>query len=319
MADPTNFESPDEEIEFDIDVAENDEGNPEVDVADEAPEPDAEPEEKPAPEPEPEADEDAPKPARNRAKERIAELARRAAEAEAKAAQYENAIRQYQQQLTTSGIQQVEQAELALKSELAVAKRELIEAKALGDYEKEAEATIRISKLNSDLSTVEVYKANAMRQVQQQPQQQAPQPQQGVQIDPRTAAWVEQNSWFNPKSPDYDAEMAAEAQHTARKLEVQLQREGKAHMIGSAEYFAVIDEHVRTQYPEMFDAPAPKRKMPAMSAGKDVAPVGRQTAAVQPAPKKSTVRLTADERDIAERTFPGIPPQQAWAKYARYK
>lgn len=319
MSEPTDFENPDEEIEFDIDGNEEaeeveTEDSVEEVADDEAAEGDSEPES------EPEAAEESPAPRRNRAKERIAELARRAAEAEQRAAIYERQVYEYEHRLSASNIAQVEQAEVALKSELAIAKKELIEAKSLGDYEKEVDATERMAKLQADLSTVNNYKANVARQLQQAPQQplqQAPQ----ARVEPRTAAWVEQNTWFNPQAPDYDADMAIDTQAFARKLEIRLQREGRANEVGSAEYFEVIDEYVRHNYPDAFDdAPAqPKRRMPAMKASRDVAPVGRQSAPMQSKPKSgSKVRLSGEQREMAERMRPDLPAQKAWAEYARY-
>jgi hypothetical protein len=313
----TDFENPDEEIEFDIDATEDsNEVEIEETADDEAPE--AEPESDPEPQHE-EAEEAPEQPRRNRAKERIAELSRRAAEAEHRASEAERRARDYEERLSASNVAQVEQAEVALKSELAVARRELVEAKSLGDYEREAEATARMAKLSADLSNVEAYRANVTRQKPPERPQEPQQPQ--ARIEPRTAAWIESNSWFNPQSSDYDAEMAAEAQHYARKLEIRLQKEGRGKEIGSQEYFAVIDEHIRSEYSDMFDdAPVqPKRKMPNMTASKDVAPVGRQSAPVQPAAKKGNkVRLSGEQREMAERMRPDLPPQQAWANYARY-
>ena len=318
MSNPTEFESPDDELEFDIDVEQNDEGNPEVELADEDAEPEAEQEQEPQPEPEAEEPEAA-KPHRNRAKERIAELSRRAAEAEHRAAEAERRAREYEERMEAASVAQVEQAETALKSEIAMARRELVEAKALGDYEREAEATARIAELSASMAQVRMYRESAKPVSRQEMQQQSPVPSQPV-VEPKTASWINQNSWFNPQSPDYDPEMAVDTQAYARKLEIRLQREGRQNEIGSDEYFAVIDEYVRQQYPDAFDdaPPPPKKRMPSMSAGRDVAPVARQTAPVQPAPKKSSVRLTADQREMAERMFPNATPQEAWTKYARY-
>lgn len=316
MSSPDQFESPDDELEFDIDVVENDEGEPEVDLADEDAEPEAEQEQEPEPEPEAEEPEQQ-KPHRNRAKERIAELSRRAAEAEQRAAEAERRAQQYEERVAAANVAQFEQAETALKSELAFARRELVEAKALGDYEKEAEITAKMAELSATMAQVKMYReTNPPREAKQA----APVPSQPV-VDPRTASWINENSWFNPQSNEYDPEMAVDAQAYARKLEIRLQREGRQNEIGSEEYFSVINDYVREQYPDAFDdVPAPpKKRMPTMAAGRDVAPVARQTAPVQPAPKKNSVRLSSDQRDMAERMFPNLPPQQAWTKYARYQ
>lgn len=309
-----DFENPDEEREFEVGAPED--ADPEIEVvADDEDEAEPvvaaeEPEQKPA-------EEDEPPKRRNRLQERVTELARRAAEAEARAEAAERARAQYEERLNEGNAAQVGALENALKAELSATKRELIDAKTIGDYEKEVEATAKLSKLSADLSAIEAFKAGAPRQPERQEQRQQEQPK----VAPETSAWLAANTWFSPQAPDYDEELAAEAQGFARKLEIKLKREGKADQIGSREYFALVDEHMAKTYPDVFDDPTPQptRKMPAMSGKSNVAPVGRQTAPAQQ-PKKSTkVLLTADEKRLAEAISPNLPREQAWTLYARNK
>lgn len=291
-------ETPVEEVEVDVDV--EGEADPEPEVAAE-------------PEPEPEQEEQ-PKP-RKRYDERLAALARRAAEAEQRAEAAERARIEYEQRLAANESVQVGAMESALKAELGSVKKELIEAKTLGDYAAEVEATAKLTKLQADLSAIEAYKAS-QRPREEAPKADAPKPQ-APQYAPETAAWMAANSWFSPSSDDYDEEMAIDARAFAQKLEARLKREGRANDIGSREYFQLIDEHLAQAYPDAFDAPAPKGKMPTMKADKSVAPVARQSAPVQSQPKKSVVKLTAEQRRIAEAVSPNLPPEKAWALYAR--
>lgn len=309
MIGPDDIEN-DEEREFDIDIG-GDTEEVEVDVA----EPTDEAEPTAEAEPEAEAPAEEPK-RRGRLDERLAALARRAAEAEARAEAAERQRGEYEQRLTTAESSQFAQMESAISAELATAKRELVDAKTLGDYSAEADATAKMAKLAADLSAVQAYRATPQQPRQEQRQQREATPQ-----ERSTQAWVATNTWFNPKSADHDEELAAEAQHFARKLEIKLKREGKSSAIGDADYFAAIDAHMAKEFPDFFDEPpvAATRKTPNMKAGTDVAPVGRQGSPLQPAKKSNIVKLSAAERQMAEAISPHLPAQQAWATYARNK
>ena len=300
----------DEEREFD--VGEPDEV--EVEVNDEeTEEPEAsEPEEPPV------AEDEKPKP-RFRADRRITELARAKAEAEARAAALEQQLRERDELLNTERVANFKAMETGLAAELAAAKRKLADAHTLGDYQAIADATEEVSRLAADLSAVKVYASQPQArqpQVQQQPQA-APQ----VKVEPRTQAWIEQNPWFTPNSPEYEPELAVDAQAFAKKLEIRLQREGRHSEIGGQDYFRQIDEYMAKAYPDVFELePAPaQRKMPAMKASQEVAAASRQSPAAAPAKKGNIIKLTAQEKEMAERFHPNLPPQKAWAEYAKWK
>jgi hypothetical protein len=317
-----------EEREFDVGA---DDETPEVPeqeadeelVVEDADESEAEAAAEPEPEREPEQAEEKPKRA-GRLQQRLENLARRAAEAEAALERERTQRVSYEQQLAAERVAQVGQMETALKAELASAKRELIDAKTTGDYSAEVEATTKIAKLTADISAVEAYRAQAPqpRQQQQQAEQPRPQAPQQAQVAPDTAAWIAANPWFVPNSPDYDEELAAEAQHFARKMEIRLKREGKADQIGSREYFTIIDEHLRGEFPDAFeDAPKSngKAKTPPMRSDNSVAPVARQTAPLQPKQKAGrVVKLTSEQKHFAEQMRPNLPREKAWAEYAKW-
>lgn len=309
--DDLEIETDGEEREFDIGIGET-EVEQEIEiVGDDEPEV-AEPVAEAA-EPEQEA---ATPPRKNRLDERFAALTRRAAEAEAQAQEERRLRIELEANLVTERNAQIVQMESALKAEMQAAKRKLIDAKTVGDYGAEADATAEISKLAADLSAVESYRSTPKaEQRQEQPQRQAPN------IAPDTQAWIAANPWFTPGSRDHDEELAAEAQHYARKLEIKLKREGRAADIGNADYFAEIDTHMAKEFPDFFgEAPKPQRRQPpAMKANNDVAPVARQGSSIQPTVKKNVIKLSAQERQLAEAISPNLPPQQAWAAFARNK
>jgi len=290
------------ETEVELEIAADNESEPEV----------AEPVAEAA---EPEQEAAAPPKQRNRLDDRLATLTRRAAEAEARAEAAEQRRLELEENLVTERNAQIVQMESALKAEMQAAKRKLIDAKTVGDYGAEADATAEISKLAADLSAVESYRATPKKAEQRQEQRQTPN------IAPDTKAWISANPWFTPGSRDHDEELAAEAQHYARKLEIKMNREGRAADIGNADYFAEIDAHMAKEFPDFFgEAPALKRRQPpAMKANNDVAPVARQASSIQPTVKKNIVKLSAQERQLAEAISPNLPPQQAWAAFARNK
>jgi hypothetical protein len=290
-------------------------------VVEDADESEAEAAAEPEPEREPEQAEEKPKRS-GRLQQRLENLARRAAEAESALEQERRRAAVYEQQLAAERVAQVSQMEGALKAELAAAKREYVDAKTLGDYSAEAEATTKIAKLTADISAVEAYRAQAPQpRQQQQAEQPRPQAPQQAWVAPDVAAWIAANSWFVPNSPDYDEELAAEAQYFARKMEIRLRREGKADQIGSREYFTIIDEHLRGEFPDAFeDAPRAnaRAKTPPMRSDTSVAPVARQTAPLQPKQKSSKMKLSPEQKHFAEQMRPNLPREKAWAEYAKW-
>jgi hypothetical protein len=308
---PDEIEDGGEEREFDIGI-----GEPEVEAEIEIADEDAEPEvTEPVAEAAEPPEEAAAPPRKNRLDDRLAALTRRAAEAEARADAAEQRRVELEANLVTERQAQIVQMESALKAEMQAAKRKLIDAKTVGDYGAEADATAEISKLAADLSAVESYRSTPQKTEQRQEQRQAPN------IAPDTKAWIDANPWFTPGSSDHDEELAAEAQHYARKLEIKLKREGRASDIGNADYFAEIDTHMAKEFPDFFgEVPKPQRRAnPPMKANNDVAPVARQSSSIQPTVKKNVIKLSAQERQLAEAISPNLPPQQAWAAFARNK
>lgn len=308
----TGFEGPDEEIEFDLERdPEDGEGDVEVGVS-------SDEDEEPAAEAEAAEPEEQPEPAKPKFRKdhRIAELARQKAEIEAERDRLREEAERLRNERDSERVANVKSMETGLTAELSAAKRKLADAYTLGDGEAIASATEEVSRLAADLSTVRAYAAQPAEkpapQQQQQPQQ--------ARVEPRTQAWISENPWFVPSSPDYEPELAVEAQAFAKKLEIRLQREGKAAEIGSDAYFNQINEHMARTYPDMFEleTAAPAKKVPTMTADRTVAPVQRQDAAMKPKPKSGKVRLSADQMDMAERMFPEVPRHEAHVKYARY-
>jgi hypothetical protein len=298
---PYTDDGPTEDVE--IEITEDDLGESLEDY-----EKQEDPEEEQPEEPEEVAEQEEPEeeeaPKRRRSPEkRISELARKAADAERRAQDLEARL--------VKEAQLREQSEQAMmthyRSNLSATamdlKQKLAEARSMMDNERIDDLQYQFNKTMNDLEAV----TNWEREQQNKAARTAPVEQaapadaqrQQVSLEPRTANWIQKNSWFQPKSEDFDPEMHEEATLYARRVERRFRSEGRDDEIGSVDYFTEIDRHMRREFPDAFSAQsAPNKKAPPMSRDSNVAPVQR-TAPGQPAKSSKTVRLTADQRRMA--------------------
>jgi hypothetical protein len=296
---PYTDDGPTEDVE--IEITEDDLGESLEDY-----EQQEEPEEEQPEEPEEVAEQEEPEeeeaPKRRRsADKRIIELARKAAEAEQRAQDMEARL-QKEAQLR----EQSEQAMMThYRNNLSVTamdlKQKLAEARSMMDNEKIDDLQYQFNKTMNDLEAVTNWEREQQNKAARPAQPAAPAApqQQQVSLEPRTASWIQKNSWFQPKSEDFDPEMHEEATLYARRVERRFRAEGRDEEIGSVDYFTEIDRHMRREFPDAFAAQAtPSKKAPLMSRDSNAAPVQR-TAPGQPPKKSTSVRLTADQRRMA--------------------
>lgn len=252
-----------------------------------------------------EEEEEAPRPKRS-ADRRIAELARKAAEAERRAQEIEARLAQAEQLRQQSDMAMMTHYEQRLIGQSQVIKQQLIDAHSIGDSERIVELQGEYYKLQSDLNSIENWKAQ-QELTQPQPKQAVqpqPQPAQRQQaqptLEPRTADWIQRNTWFQPNSPDFDPEMHEEATIHARRIERRYRAEGREDEIGGVEYFTEIDRIMQREFPDAFsERAAPTKKVPPMSRESNVAPVQRSAAPGQPSKKSTVGKLSANERTLA--------------------
>ena len=245
-------------------------------------------------------EEEAPKRRRSPEK-RISELSRKAAEAEQRAQAAEARLMK-EAQLR----EQSEQAMMThYRNNLSVTamdlKQKLADARSMMDNERIDDLQYQFNKTMNDLEAVTNWEREQQNKAARPAQPAAPAApqQQQISLEPRTASWIQKNSWFQPKSEDFDPEMHEEATLYARRVERRFRSEGRDDEIGSVDYFTEIDRHMRREFPDAFSAQsAPSKKAPQMSRDSNVAPVQR-TAPGQPAKSSKTVRLTADQRRMA--------------------
>lgn len=296
---PTFEDGPSEDVE--IELTEDDLDGIEIEEESE-PEPEPEPEAEAEEEPEVEAEaEEEPeeKPRKRDPQKRIAELAKRAQEAERRAQEYEAQLQQEAALRRQSDIAMMTHYENNLKTQAAITRSELQAAKAVGDSEKEIDLQTQLFEIQTSLAEVKSWKAQQQepeRQPVQEPVQQQPQ----VRLEQRTQDWISSNEWFQPQSPAFDQEMHEEATIYARRIERRYRSEGRADEIGGVEYFAEIDRHMATEFPDAFaERSVPKKATPKMSRSTPVAPVARTGVPGQPAKASKVVKLSAEQRKLA--------------------
>jgi len=168
--------------------------------------------------------------------------------------------------------------------QLEMAKKAYREAYDSGDTDKLLEAQELMTKSTLQMDRVNNFQLPALQeqQFEVQTQQQTQRP------DNKALAWQERNAWFGQ-----DEEMTA----AALGLHEKLKRNGV--VVGSDEYYSVLDKTMRKRFSENFDssdAEAPPRKNPNV-----VAPATRSTSS-----KK--IRLSTSQMNTIKKL--GITPEQ---------
>lgn len=316
---PIFEDGPDEGVELELDEEDLggdlsdylDDEEPEVEEEEPEEEPEDESEgteaedEDPVDEAEEEEEEEDPRPRKRDAEKRIAELARRAQEAERRAQEIEARLQQEAALRQQSDIAMMTHYEHRLKRDAESVLAQIEEASSMGDVRKQAELQSELNEIRSNLNGVDAWRKEAEAKLIEAQKQPAPQPaqqpsQQQVSLEPRTRDWIEKNGWFQPQSPDFDAEMHEEATIYARRVERRYKADGRADEIGSSAYFKEIDKHMRAEFPDAFDdKPAPKKATPKMKRDTTVAPVARSGGGDAPAKRTAKVTLSPAERQFA--------------------
>ena len=292
-----------DDSEEDDEVAVEDEEEPEEeeDSEDDAEEAEAEDDDQVEPE---EEEEEERRPRKRDAERRISELSRRAQEAEQRAQEIEARLQQESALRQQSDLAMMTHYEQRLRGDANVVLGQIEEAISMGDGRKQAELQSQFNQLQNDLSGIDAWRKEAeakMVEAQQAPAQPEPkQQQQQVTLEPRTLGWIEKNPWFQPQSPDFDAEMHEEATMFARRLERRFKADGRGDEIGSSSYFKEIDKHMRAEFADAIpDRSAPKKATPKMKRENTVAPVARSGGSDSPTKRTAKIVMSAADRQFA--------------------
>lgn len=190
----------------------------------------------------------------------------------------------------------VDTAKRAAELEMDQAKRAYKEAYESGDSDAVVEAQTKVAD-----ATYKLQQVNSYRPTLQEDEDEVSVTQQQVQvpeIDSKTRAWQERNSWWG-----VDEEMTASALGLHQKL---FNQRGP-QFVGTDEYWGVIDKTMRQRFPENF----PEDERTASGATRRT---GTKSSVVAPASRSTSakkVKLTTSQVSIATRL--GLTPEQ----YAR--
>ena len=188
----------------------------------------------------------------------------------------------------------LEQFESRVSSELETAKRVLKEAHETGDIDKLVEAQEALAELTLQKTTAKSSK-EAPVEVQRE---EAPAPQAAPQPapDPKAEKWAQENDWFGQ-----DEVMTYAAFGIHRRMV-----EDEGFDPTSDEYYAEIDNRLRTEFPNKFDSKAKS------NGGRKVA--SAESSASRKKSGRKTVRLTPSQVAIAKRLN---VPLEEYAKYVK--
>ena len=192
----------------------------------------------------------------------------------------------------------LEQFESRVSSELETAKRVLKEAHETGDIDKLVEAQEALAELTLQKTTAKSSKeAPVVAEREEQPAPQAaPQPAPQQAVDPKAEKWAKENEWFGQ-----DEVMTYAAFGIHRRMV-----EDEGFDPSSDEYYAEIDNRLRTEFPNKFDSKAKS------NGGRKVA--SAESSASRKKSGRKTVRLTPSQVAIAKRLN---VPLEEYAKYVK--
>ena len=179
------------------------------------------------------------------------------------------------------------------ETELTSAEKDFREAYDAGDTDRIVEAQRRVNEALYEKRSVEDLRPLPEEAVAVQNQQVAQRVQQTQQtLDPRGIQWLRDNPWFGTQG---DEEMTAFAYGVGAKLE----KQGVDPRTEPDQYYKVIDERLKTVFPDYFDGAPVREQAPRKSV---VAPATRGGKT----PRKVT--LTSTQMDLAKKL--GVTPEQ---------
>ena len=185
----------------------------------------------------------------------------------------------------------VGQAKQRITTELEQAKAQFKAAYEAGDGDALADAQMRMTELKNEESRVNSFRPQRQQPQEQQVQQPAPPPASPPPPSNRATTWAQQNPWFGK-----DEEMTGYAYGVHERLI----KQGVAP--DSEEYYNQINTSVRRVFAEKFDGGNTEDKTPRRQTSSVVAPAGRQTNVT---PRK--VVLTSTQVALAKRL--GLKPE----------
>jgi hypothetical protein len=283
--------------------------------------------------------------------EKIRQESARAQEAETMAERLLRENKELAAKLATADAAALTHFEAATTANLEQAKKKLKEARENGDLQAETDAVAEVGRYSAEKARLESWKA---QQTKEEPRDgadnddDAPPPKPDAtkrkptqaeieaNFSPELKAFIGDNPWFRPNTPEFDLDMHTAAVNYGAILDTQLRRQGREDEIGTAGYYKQVAEFVRKQFPDDDadeDVPPPVRRsgLPKMNRDEGVLPARSESMPngdgrpVTP----ERIRLSADEqefaRSMAEQGAPGyvhpdgrhFTPQEAYVRFAK--
>ena len=288
-----------EEKEIVLEETEEQQEQPEVQVAEEQPESEEQPQA---------ANEDELQEYSKNVQQRISKLTKKYRDEEAQrlaAVEFAEAVKKQNDELKQrlNALDQSYTSEFGTRvdSQIEAAKQAYQKAYDDGDAEAMFEAQKNLSKLALDQAQLEQAKrrqeARAEEPVEQQAQAQQPQAQ-PAQPDPKAEAWAQKNEWFGA-----DQTMTYAAFGVHRQL---IEDEGFDPQ--SDEYYNELDNRMRKEFPHKFAAPTKGDSGPRVASAESTASRSKSTKG------RRTVKLTPSQIAIAKRLN---VPLEEYAKYVK--
>lgn len=288
-----------EEKEIVLEETEEQQEQPEVQIAEEQPESEEQPQA---------ANEDELQEYSKNVQQRISKLTKKYRDEEAQrlaAVEFAEAVKKQNDELKQrlSALDQSYTSEFGTRvdSQIEAAKQAYQKAYDDGDAEAMFEAQKNLSKLALDQAQLEQAKrrqeARAEEPVEQQAQAQQPQAQ-PAQPDPKAEAWAQKNEWFGA-----DQTMTYAAFGVHRQL---IEDEGFDPQ--SDEYYNELDNRMRKEFPHKFAAPTKGDTGPRVASAESTASRSKSTKG------RRTVKLTPSQIAIAKRLN---VPLEEYAKYVK--
>lgn len=189
------------------------------------------------------------------------------------------------------------------------AKQRLVAAEEIGDIGAKADAIAELTAATAEAQRAREWKAQLSWKEQSYKEAAAAPAPAPVPIDERFGqAWVQNNTWYNPGSHDYQPLLAEPVRKYASQLDYQLHNSGQQHLIYSPQYFNEIETYANNVGEQLL-----KNKGLNMQQGNsNVAPVNRNSTGGHGSGQPS-IRLTADDKLMAKRF--GVKEED----YVKYK
>lgn len=246
---------------------------------------------------------------KNPAQKRISELTRRAKEAEARAYQAEMEKSAMEQRLIIKEKEAFDSNEKHLTANKEHVQKILKEAIEDGDSDKIAKATDLLTQYNARLLMMNDEKTRQRNNVQPQSQQQNTRTPPDYPLNDEMMQtgleWLNDNSWADQNSEDFDEEMHIEADEYSKALARKYKFQGKFEKVGSAEFYNEISDYIFDKFnlttPEPKNIkPATKERMTMKSNNSaPVASVNRSANTSPPAKTYKEIQLSPEQKEMA--------------------